>query len=122
MVISDPTSGRCYQRELKDESAKRFKGKNIGESIDGSVVGLDGYTLRITGGSDVCGFPMKRGVHGTGRCRILMAGGVGYRPKRDVRRRKHVRGEMIDEDIVQVNTTIIKRGKKEINELLDVED
>jgi len=118
VVISDPETGKAYQQELKDDKAIRFKGKKVGDEISGSVFGLEGYTLKITGGSDKCGFPIKPRVHGTARPKILMESGIGYNPKRKVRRKKRVRGERIDEDIVQVNTAVLKRGRKRIDELL----
>ncbi|RLI86454.1 MAG: 30S ribosomal protein S6e [Candidatus Altiarchaeales archaeon] len=118
VVISDQESGRSYQREIKDEKAARLRNLKIGDEFDGSIVGLTGYTLKITGGSDKSGFPMKKGVHGTQKPRILMRSGVGYKPRRDVRKRKRVRGERIDEDIVQINTKVVKRAKKSIVELL----
>ncbi len=120
MVISDPGSGKSYQIELKDEKAKRLKNLKIGNEVDGGIVGLQGYKLEITGGSDNAGFPMKRGVHGTKRAMIFMTRGVGYNPDRDVRRRKRVRGEQIDEDIMQVNTKITQRTEKSIEELLGI--
>ena len=118
IVISDPETGRAYQQELKDDRAIRFKGKKLGDEISGSVLGLEGYTLKITGGSDRCGFPIKPGVHGTARPKILMTGGIGYHPTRRVRSKKRVRGESIDADITQVNTTVVKKGRKDIAELL----
>jgi small subunit ribosomal protein S6e len=96
----------------------RLRNLMMGDEFDGSVVGLTGYSLKITGGSDKSGFPMKKGVHGTQKPKILMKAGVGYRPKGDVRKRKRVRGEKIDGDIVQVNTLVVKRAKKGIEELL----
>ncbi len=118
VVISDPETGKAYQQELKDDRAIRFKGKKLGDEISGSVLGLEGYTLKITGGSDRSGFPIKPGVHGTARPKILMTEGIGYHPKRKVRSKKRVRGENIDEDITQVNTKVIKKGRKDISELL----
>lgn len=120
VVLCDPETGRAYQRVLKDEKAKRIKDLKLGDEFDGGILGLTGYGLMITGGSDKCGFPMKKGVHGTKRSRILLSGGVGYKPKREVRRRKRVRGEKLDEDIVQVNTKIVKRAKKSVEELLGI--
>ena len=118
IVISDPETGKAYQQELKDDRAIRLKGKKLGDEISGSVLGLEGYTLEITGGSDRCGFPIKPGVHGTARPKILMTGGIGYHPKRKVRIKKRVRGESIDEGIVQVNTKVIKKGRKGLEELI----
>ena len=39
-----------YQLEVDD--GKQLNGLKIGEEFDGQIVGLDGYTLKITGGSD----------------------------------------------------------------------
>ncbi|MBN2250876.1 MAG: 30S ribosomal protein S6e [Candidatus Altiarchaeota archaeon] len=116
VVVSDPESGRSYQREVKDEKAARLNNLKIGDEFDGSIVGLAGYTLKITGGSEKSGFPMKKGVQGTSRPEVLMTEGVGYRPKTPVRRRKRVRGEKIADDIVQINTAVVKRAKKSMEE------
>jgi len=118
IVISDPETGKAYQQELKDDRAIRFKGKKLGDEISGSVLGLEGYTLKITGGSDRSGFPIKPGVHGTARPKILMTEGIGYHPTRKVRSKKRVRGENIDEDITQVNTKVVKKGRMDIAELI----
>lgn len=120
VVVSDPESGKSYQREVKDDRAARFKNLKVGDEIDGGVLGLAGYTLKITGGSNKAGFPMKKGVKGERRVKILMEGGVGYNPKEPVRKRKSVRGEVIAEDIVQINTAVAKKGKKGIEELLGI--
>jgi len=122
VVVSDPKTGRSYQREVKDEQARRLNNLVIGKEFDGSVVGLSGYKLVVTGGSDRDGFPMKRGVHGAARPKILMSGGVGYRAKGDVRVRKRVRGERIGEDVVQVNTKIVKRGRKDVETLFGLKE
>ena len=116
VVVSDPESGKSYQRELKDEKAKRMKGLKVGAEFDGSVLGLTDYKLVITGGSDKSGFPMKKGVHGMVREMVLTKGGVGYNPTRDERIRKRMRGEIIGEDISQVNVKITKKGKASIEE------
>ena len=118
IVVSDPESGKSYQREIKDDKAVRLKGLNVGDEFDGTILGLGGYKLEITGGSDKSGFPMKKGVHGIHRAMILMSGGVGYNPKKSVRKRKRVRGEKIDADIVQINAKISTRGRKDVEELL----
>lgn len=118
IVISDPKSRRSHQQEVKDERAKKFMNLSIGSEFDGSIIGLTGYKLLITGGSDKGGFPMRKGVHGTSRPKLLLTGGVGYNPVSSIRRRKRVRGEVILEDIVQINTKIIGYGKKSIEELL----
>ena len=120
VVVSDPESGKSYQREVKDEKANRLGTLKVGDEFDGALVGLVGYSLKITGGSDKAGFPMKKGVQGIKRAMILMEGGVGYKPTSDVRKRKRVRGEKIAEDIVQINTYVTKRAKKSVEELLGI--
>ena len=81
-----------YQLEVDD--GKQLNGLKIGEEFDGQIVGLDGYTLKITGGSDKNGFAMKKDVDGPRRIKSLLTGGVGYKPKGDgVKRRKTVRGK-----------------------------
>jgi small subunit ribosomal protein S6e len=120
VVVSDPETGKSYQRELKDEKARHLKGLKIGSEFDGGILGLSDYKLVITGGSDKAGFPMRRGVHGTARGMVLSKGGVGYNPTRDERVRKRLRGEVIAEDIVQVNSRITKKGKTTLEEAFGI--
>ena len=117
IVISDPETGKSYQREVKEEKAKRLKGLKIGAEFDGSVVDLTDYKLVVTGGSDKSGFPMKKGVHGEKREMVLSKGGVGYNPSRDERVRKRVRGQVIGEEVAQVNAKIVKKGKVSLEEV-----
>ena len=119
VVVSDPETGRAYNIELDEEKAKIFIGKRIGDTVDASPIGLKGYKLKITGGSDKDGFPMRKDVYGRVRKRLLLSSPPGYRPKgRGIRRRKMIRGNEITIDIVQMNTKIVKKGKKSIEELL----
>jgi len=120
VVVSDPKTGKSYQREVKEDKAGRLSALKLGDEFDAGGLGLAGYTLKITGGSDKAGFPMKKGIQGTKRAMVLMVEGVGYNPKEPVRRRKRVRGEKIAEDIVQINTIVVKSGSKPIEELLGV--
>ena len=70
-------------------------------------------TLKLTGGSDKNGFPMKKDVEGPRRIKSLLSGGIGFKPKRDgQRRRKTVRGNTVSDDIVQINTIVAQKGKK----------
>ncbi len=119
VVVSDPETGKAYNIELDEAKAKIFIGKKIGDIVKASPIGLKGYELKITGGSDKDGFPMRKDIHGGVRKRILLTSPPGYRPKRKgVRRRKMVRGNEITPEIVQINTKIVKKGKKSIEELL----
>ena len=119
VVVSQ--KAETYQMEVED--TKSLNGLVIGDEFDGGIVGLDGYTLKITGGSDKNGFAMKRDVDGPRRIKSLLTGGVGYRPKVDgVKRRKTVRGNTVSEDIVQINTIVTKAGSKSISDILNPEE
>ena len=112
-----------HQMEVEGAESKKFIGLKIGEEFDAAPVGLAGYTLKITGGSDKNGFPMKKDVEGPRRIRSLLSGGVGFKPKRKgQRRRKTVRGNTISDDIVQINTIVVKEGTKSIEDLLQSDD
>jgi len=119
VVISDPKTGRAYQKVIEGANANRLIGKQIGDTISGTIVELPpDYELRITGGTDRDGFPMKPDLPGAGRRRILMSGGVGFRPKeKGMRKRKGVRGRVISKDILQVNTVVAKHGKIPLEEI-----
>ena len=108
--------GKSFQKEIDGEI---FYGKKIGDKIEGSVIGLDNYELVITGGSDKQGFPMRKGVHGTARKKLLLSGGPGYRPRRKgVRRRKSIRGEVVSPEIAQLNLKVVKEGDKKFEDIL----
>jgi len=117
LVISE--GEKSHQLEVDAAQSKKLNGLKIGEEIDASLVGLDGYKLKITGGSDKNGFPMKKDVDGPRRIKSLLSGGLGFEPKRDgQRRRKTVRGNTVSDDIVQINTVVTEKGSKSIDELL----
>ena len=119
VVVSN--KAETYQVEVED--TKALNGLVIGDEFDGGIVGLDGYTLKITGGSDKNGFTMKKDVSGTRRIKSLLTGGIGYHPKADgVKRRKTVRGNTISEDIVLINTVVTKAGSKSISDILNPEE
>lgn len=116
IVVSDPETGNSYQVE---SDVNAFTGKAIGDELDGGAVGLDGYTLEITGGSDDTGRPMRGDVEGQGISEILVSGGTGYNPTRDgERRRVSVRGGEVGDATVQLNTRVVEEGDGEIDTLL----
>lgn len=118
VVVSDPKS-KSYQFDIKGAEANRFIGKEIGQDIEGNAVGLPGYKLKITGGSDKSGVVMKSDLPGSKRRKVLVATGVGYIPKNDgMRRRKMMHGKEISPDIVQINTKVIEYGDKSIEEII----
>ncbi len=119
VVISDPKTGKAYQKVVEGANANRLIGKQIGDVISGTVVELPpDYELQITGGTDRDGFPMRPDLPGSGRRRLLLSGGVGFRPKeKGLRRRKTVRGRVISKDIIQINMKVVKHGKIPLEEI-----
>ena len=114
LTIADPKTGKCTQKTIEGDAAKNLIGLKIGESVRGESVGLDGYEFAVTGGSDYCGFPMRKGIQGT-RKRILVEKGVGFRGgKKGIKRRKTVCGEAITDKTVQINLKITKEGKEKL--------
>ncbi len=124
VVISDPKTGKAYQKTVSGANANKLIGKKIGDLINGTIVDLPpDYELQITGGSDKDGFPMRPDLPGSGRRRLLLSGGVGYNPKeKGVRRRKTVRGKVISADIVQINVKVVKHGKVPLEEFFKKEE
>jgi len=121
LVISEGKDS--HQLEVPATESKPLVGLRIGEEFDASNIGLNGYTLKITGGSDKNGFPMKKDVDGPRRIKSLLAGGTGFKPKRDgQRRRKTVRGNTVSDDIVQISAVVAQKGKKSIEELLKTDE
>jgi len=113
VIVSDPSTTKSKVVELEGARAVPLIGKRIGETIDGTVVGMSGVKMQITGGSDKDGFPMRPDVHGGVRISIVLSGGVGFRPQsQGERQRKAVRGNVITEDIVQVNMKALEKEKK----------
>jgi small subunit ribosomal protein S6e len=113
IVISDPETGKSKSVESEESRAVPLIGRKLGDVIDGSTVGMSGYKLRITGGSDKDGFPMRPNVHGGVRASVILTEGVGFHPSREgERRRKTLRGKTITEDIVQINMKIVEKPEK----------
>lgn len=113
IIISDPDSGTSKTVELEESRSVPLIGRRIHEVIDGAVVGLSGYKVQITGGSDKDGFPMRRNVHGGVRRKVILGGGVGFNPSNNgERRRKMVRGNVITDEIVQINMRIAEKPKQ----------
>jgi small subunit ribosomal protein S6e len=118
LVVANPDEGKTYQLELDEAKSKVLLGKRVKEVVSGDSLGLSGYELEITGGSDKDGFPMRVDLHGTVRKKILMAGGAGFHAhKAGERMRKTVRGNTIADDIAQVNAKVVKKGKEELAKL-----
>jgi small subunit ribosomal protein S6e len=119
LVISDPEEGKAIQYELDDAKTNALVGKSVGDVVEGDVLGLPGYKLKITGGSDASGFPIRPDVHGSGKKRILIKGPPGFKSKRKgMAKRKTVRGRELNVDISQVNMRIEEKGSTPLEELV----
>ncbi len=128
LVLSNPEDGTAKTIELDPKVFSLFIGKKIGDELDGSIIGMKGYKIRITGGTDRDGFPMRPDVSGSRRVRILLSGGVGFHPrekppskkkkkrqrrrKKGLRRRKTVRGNVISDAIAQINAVLVPVKKE----------
>lgn len=98
--------------ELKN-NANNLLGLKIGDQINASIVDLNG-NLKITGGSDSSGIPMRADVDGTSKKYILLTHGIGLQNiGKGQRIRKLIRGNIISEEIHQVNCKF--DGKLEIS-------
>ncbi len=102
LTISD-IKGKSITKELKDADVNPLLGLQIGNETDATIVGLKGK-LKITGGSDKSGVPMRSDIHGAARKRVLLSKGVGLQDVEFGQRvRKLMRGNTISEEIYQVN-------------------
>jgi len=108
IVVSDPKEGRTQTIELEGPAAKPLIGRELGDIIDGGILGLPKVKVKITGGTDKDGIPMRMDVHGGGKKKVILSGGIGFKPKtKGERRRKLVRGRVITEDTYLLNMVIL---------------
>ena len=102
LTISD-IKGKSISKELKDNDANPLLGLQLGNETDASIVGLTGK-LKLTGGSDKSGVPMRNDIHGAARKYVLLSKGVGLQAAETGQRvRKLMRGNTVSEEIYQVN-------------------
>jgi small subunit ribosomal protein S6e len=112
LIISDPETGTSQKVELEDNRMGPLVGRRIGEVIDGTVADLAGHQLQLTGGTDKDGIPMRPDVHGSAKSRIILSGGVGYKPKKKgERRRVVVRGNTVSVETTFLNFKIVEKPK-----------
>lgn len=122
--ISYPPSGSQKCIDVDDEKKYRiFYDKRISQEVEADALGdqFKGYVVKIMGGNDKQGFPMKQGVLTNTRVRLLMGDNTScYRPRRSgERKRKSVRGCIVGSDIAALHLVIVKKGAEEIPELTD---
>jgi small subunit ribosomal protein S6e len=111
---------KCYEID-DDNKCRIFYDKRMGTEIQADDLGdeFKGYILKITGGNDKDGFPMKQGIIINGRTQVLMSKGHScYRPRRSgERKRKTVRGCIVGPDIRVLALSIVKKGDKDLDGL-----
>jgi len=114
------------QKIIEIDDEKRLQNlyeKRVAQEVDGAVLGdeFEGYILRISGGNDKQGFPMRQGVLTNTRVRLLCKKGhKAYRQRRaGERKRKSVRGCIVGHDISVLNLVVTKVGDKPIAGLTD---
>jgi small subunit ribosomal protein S6e len=108
LVISDPT-GKSISREIKDILAQPLLGSRIGDILDSSIIGVNPGKMKITGGSDKSGAPMRADVHGGVKKYVLLSKGVGMKNHLEgARVRKLIRGNLVTEEIYQLNCSLVE--------------
>jgi len=140
-AVGNPGTKKTYKVEKKDSDAQAFFGMKVGQEFNGELLGLNGYKLKITGGSDHSGFPMRAEIEGSAKKKILLrTGDIGFRKRRyhnvssaegakkklkqtypGERRRKSIRGNIISEETGQINCKVISAGKETPEKLLGLE-
>jgi small subunit ribosomal protein S6e len=112
LIISDPKEGKSQTVELEGSKISSLVGLRIGEIIDGATAGLAGKKLKICGGTDQDGFPMREDIHGGVKTKVLISNGTGFRARlKGERRRKTVRGNTITAETAQLNLKIVEGEK-----------
>ena len=122
-LVLSRKDGKSFQKVVKDDQAKAFLKKRVKDKVNGNEFGMDGYEFEITGGSDKSGFPMRKGIQEK-RKRIMLKGKtVGFsgkdrnkNPRKGLKIKKTVCGEIIDNSTVQINLKILKEGKTKLGE------
>jgi small subunit ribosomal protein S6e len=118
IVISDPKSGKSYGIEVPKDKESTLIGKKIGEKIEGGIFGAEGYEIAITGGSDLAGFPMRADVSGPRRLGVILSSGTGFtKHPKGMRAKRNVRGNIISDQIMQINAKVVSSGSKALDEL-----
>jgi ribosomal protein S6E (S10) len=114
------------QKVIDIDDEKRLQNlyeRRMAQEIDGAVLGeeFEGTIMRISGGNDKQGFPMRQGILTNTRVRLLCAKGAkAFRQRRaGERKRKSVRGCIVGHDISVLNLVVMHLGEKQIPGLTD---
>jgi len=110
---------KTKQKQLSAEEAAKLYGLKIGQKFDGTSIGLPGYELEITGGSDKDGTPMTLAIPSARKTRALISRGLGLRSTvKGFRKKKSIRGSVVSDDISQLNLKVVKAGGEPIDKLM----
>ena len=125
-LVLGTKDGKSHQKEIKSPEADNLLKARIGDTVSGDELGFSGYEFLVTGGSDKCGFPMRKGIQ-EARKKVLIGKSVGFcgkkrkLGKKTVRknqnglvRRRTVCGEMITKIIHQINLKVVKEGAQQL--------
>jgi len=122
--VANPAT--CQQKvfDIEDEhKIMPFWEKRMGSELDAKSLGDEwkGYIVRIAGGNDKQGFPMKQGILQDRRVRLLFKKGMScYKERRNgCRKRKSVRGCIVGHDLAMLALVITKKGDADIPGLTD---
>lgn len=116
IVISDPKTRRAYAKAVE---TMPFQGKKLGDEVDLSELGLDGYKGVLTGGSDKTGTPMMARFPGTARKKLLVYPGIGFKKgEKGERKKRPLRGNVIANDIHQLNVKLTQYGNMDLEATL----
>ena len=122
VVVNDIKNGKSHQVQVSGHHANSLIGKKIGDEVDGIFISLPGYKLEVTGGTDKNGFTMRKDFPGMGRKRLLLSKSQGFKSKESgLRKKKSVRGNTINQEIVQINMKVTKYTSKPIEKLVSIE-
>ncbi len=114
-VVVGTKNGETHTLELEGSQEKPLIGMKMGDEFDGSKIGLQGYRLEITGGSDSEGFPMRKKLDSTGRKEVLVRDSSGKRS------RKSFRGNTVSESISQINCKVVEEGSESVDQIISGE-
>jgi small subunit ribosomal protein S6e len=119
VVVNDTKKGKSHNIQVTGHHANSLIGKRIGDEVDGIFISLPGYKLAITGGTDKNGFPMRSDLPGSTRKRLLLSKSLGYHPNdKGKRKKKSIRGNSINQEVVQINMKVTKHSNKTIEDIL----
>jgi small subunit ribosomal protein S6e len=119
-VVNDVKAGKSYQKAV---DSGILSGRKIGDKLQGDHLGLSGYELQITGGSDNAGFPMRKEIEGSSRKKPLLGKSIGFKiHRKGMFKRKTIVGGGVGNSTAQINLKVVKYGAKAISELFSAKD